>query len=108
MNRKTRLDFVRTHLKKSLPSFWTDETKMMEKEKSGEGKEQLLTQSTTSCIKHGGDSVMTWSCMVANGTDSLLLFDDVIADINIRINSEVYRTMLSLHAPIVIGRSFTV
>ena len=43
---------------------------MMERVKSGEGKEQLIIQSTTSCDKHSGDR-------------------------SIRMNSEVYRAIIS-------------
>uniref|UniRef100_A0A3Q3VNZ1 Macro domain-containing protein n=1 Tax=Mola mola TaxID=94237 RepID=A0A3Q3VNZ1_MOLML len=36
-----------------------------------------MVQSTTSCVKHGGGSVMGWACITANGTGSLLFIDDV-------------------------------
>ena len=49
-----------------------------------------MIQSTTSHVTHGGGSVMEGAFMVANGTGSLVFFEDVTADRSIRINSEVY------------------
>ena len=49
---------------------------MVGREKSGEGKEQFMIQSTTSYIKHCGGSLMGWAFMAAGGMDSLLCFDD--------------------------------
>lgn len=36
---------------------------MIGREKSGEAKEQVTIQSTTSCVEHGGGSVMAGACM---------------------------------------------
>ncbi len=67
---------------------------------------------TTSSVKHGGGSVMAWACMPASGTGSLVFIDDVTADKSSRMNSEVFRAILSAHvqpnASELIGRRFTV
>lgn len=39
----------------------------------------------------------TWASVAANGIDSLLYIDDVIADRSSRMNSVEYRSMLSAH-----------
>ena len=49
---------------------------MMGREKSGEGKEQFMIQSTTSCVKHGGGSVMGWACMAVNQRASLMFMTE--------------------------------
>ncbi len=63
-------------------------------------------------MKHGGGSVMAWACMAASGTGSLVFIDDVTADKSSRMNSEVFRAILSAHiqpnASELIGRRFTV
>ncbi len=63
-------------------------------------------------MKHGGGSVMAWACMAASGTGSLVFIDDVTADKSSRMNSEVFRAILSAHilpnASELIGRHFTV
>ena len=46
-------------------------------------------------MKHGGGSANAWALMAANGTVSLALMDDVTANKSSRVNSEVYRTVLS-------------
>lgn len=55
---------------------------------------------------------MAWACMAANGTGSLVFIDDVTADKSSRMNSEVFRAILSAHiqpnAAELIGRRFTV
>ena len=48
-------------------------------------------------MKHGGGSVMMWACMADNGTGSLVFIDDVTANKNSRMNSEVFRAILSAH-----------
>ena len=62
----------------------------MEKERNGS-----WSKATTSSVKHGGDSVMAWICVAANGTGSLVLINDVTTDRSSRRNSEVYRATLS-------------
>ena len=55
---------------------------------------------------------MAWACMAANGTGSLVFIDDVTADKSSRMNSEVFRAILSAHiqpnVSELIGRHFTV
>ena len=55
---------------------------------------------------------MAWACMAANGTGSLVFIDDVTAVRSSKMNSEVYRAILSSHiqpnATKLIGRRFTV
>ena len=55
---------------------------------------------------------MAWACMAANGTGSLVFIDDVTADKSSRMNSEVFRAILSAqiqpNASELIGRRFTV
>ena len=38
---------------------------------------------------------MAWTCMAVNGTRSLVFINDVTADRSNRMNSEVYRALLS-------------
>ncbi len=87
-------------------------TRVMGREEYGEGKELLMILHTTSSVKHGGGSVMAWACMAASGTGSLVFIDDVTADKSSRMNSEVFRAILSAHiqpnASELIGRRFTV
>ncbi len=56
--------------------------------------------------------VVAWACMAASGTGSLVFIDDVTADKSSRMNSEVFRAILSAHiqpnASELIGRRFTV
>ena len=40
---------------------------------------------------------MVWACMAANGTGSLVFIDEVTADKSSRMNSEVFRAILSAH-----------
>ncbi len=40
---------------------------------------------------------MAWACMAANGTGSLVFIDDVTADRYSRMNSEVFKAILSAH-----------
>ena len=54
-------------------------------------------KQTTSRFRHGGGRVMTLACMAANGTGTLLFIDDVTAERSIRMNSEVYRNLISAH-----------
>ena len=106
-NRKTRLEFAKQHLKKPLQFWnnilWTDETKINLYQ--NDGKRRVWRRKgtahdpkhTTSSVKHGGGSVMVWACMAANGTGSLVFIDDVTADKSSRMNSEVFRAILSAH-----------
>ena len=58
---------------------------------SGEGKELFMIQ----IIPH---HVMTWTCMTANGTVSLLCIGDVTAERSIGMNYEVYSAIQSTHS----------
>ncbi len=121
-NRKARLEFAKRHLKKPSQFWnnilWTDETKINLYQ--SDGKRRVWRRKgtahdpkhTTSSVKHGGGSVMAWACMAASGTGSLVFIDDVTADKSSRMNSEVFRVILSAHiqpnASELIGRRFTV
>ena len=121
-NRKTRLEFVKQRLKKPLQfwnnTLWTDETKINLYQNDGKirvwGRKGTAhdPKHTTSSVKHGGGSVMAWAYMAANGTGSLVFIDDVTADKSSRMNSEVFRAILSAdiqpNASELIGRRFTV
>ncbi len=120
-NRKARLEFAKRHLKKPSQFWnnilWTDETKINLYQ--SDGKRRVWRRKgtahdpkhTTSSVKHGGGSVMAWACMAASGTGSLVFIDDVTADKSSRMNSEVFRAILSAHiqpnASELIGRRFT-
>ncbi len=121
-NRKARLEFAKRHLKKPSQFWnnilWTDETKINLYQ--SDGKRRVWRRKgtahdpkhTTSSVKHGGGGVMAWACMAASGTGSLVFIDDVTADKSSRMNSEVFRAILSAHiqpnASELIGRRFTV
>ncbi len=121
-NRKARLEFAKRHLKKPSQFWnnilWTDETKINLYQ--SDGKRRVWRRKgtahdpkhTTSSVKHGGGSVTAWACMAASGTGSLVFIDDVTADKSSRMNSEVFRAILSAHiqpnASELIGRRFTV
>ncbi len=69
-------------------------TRMTGRKKYGEGLEQLMIQS----IQHylwTWWSVMAWACMASSGTGLLVFIDDVTEDRSSRINSEVYKAILS-------------
>ncbi len=119
---RDRLEFAKRHLKKPSQFWnnilWTDETKINLYQ--SDGKRRVWRRKgtahdpkhTTSSVKHGGGSVMAWACMAASGTGSLVFIDDVTADKSSRMNSEVFRAILSAHiqpnASELIGRRFTV
>ncbi len=106
-NRKARLEFAKRHLKKPSQFWnnilWTDETKINLYQ--SDGKRRVWRRKgtahdpkhTTSSVKHGGGSVMAWACMAASGTGYLVFIDDVTADKSSRMNSEVFRAILSAH-----------
>ena len=121
-NRKARLDFAKKHLKKPAQFWnsilWTDETKINLYQTDGKKKVWRRLgmahdpKHTTSSVKHGGGSVMAWACMASNGTGSLVFIDDVTKDRGSRMNSEVYRDILSAqiqpNATKLTGQRFTI
>uniref|UniRef100_A0A8C5LTA8 Transposase n=1 Tax=Leptobrachium leishanense TaxID=445787 RepID=A0A8C5LTA8_9ANUR len=122
-NRKARLEFAKQHLTKPSQFWnkilWTDETKINLYQSDGKrrvwrrkGTAHDPKHTTSSVKRGGGGSVMAWACMAANGTGSLVFIDDVTADKSSRMNSEVFRAILSAHiqpnAAELIGRRFTV
>ncbi len=60
-------------------------------------------------LKHSGGNVMAWACIASSGTGSLIFIDET-HDGSSKINSEVYRNILSGNlqkdATKLIGRSF--
>ncbi len=77
-NRKARPDFARKHLKKP-PMFWnkilwTDETNINLYQTDGKKKVRRKKgtahdpKHTTTSVKHGGSSVLAWTCLAAYGT----------------------------------------
>ena len=67
---------------------------------------------TVTSVKHGGGSVMAWTCVASGGTGSFVFIDDVTEDKSSRMNSAVFRDMLSAqiepNTAKLIGRHFTV
>ncbi len=63
---------------------------LKKKESTGE-----LNNIKRSSVKHGGGSFMAWAYMAANGTGSLVFIDDVTGDRSSRMNSEVFKAMLT-------------
>lgn len=49
---------------------------------------------TRSSVKHGGANAMSWSCVTATGTRSLVFVNPITADKSSRMNSEVLRAIL--------------
>lgn len=60
--------------------------------------------------EHGGGNVMAWPCMAASGTGWLIFIDDVTDGGSSRMNSVVYRNILSSNlqrnASRLVGRRF--
>ena len=70
-------------------------TKVMERPKCGKKKGSAHDPKYTSLsVKHGGGSVMAWSCIAAPGVGSIIVIDDVTHDGSNRMNSEVYKNTL--------------
>lgn len=93
--------------------LWTDETKINLFQSDGKAK-VWRRKGTAYDPKHTSSSVicnvMVWACMATSGTGSLIFIDDVTDDGNSRMNSKVYRNILSANvrrnASKLIGRSF--
>ncbi|KAG2464485.1 TCB1 transposase, partial [Polypterus senegalus] len=121
-NRKARLDFAKEHLEKPAQFWknilWTDETKINLYQNDGKKKVWRrrgtvhYPKHTTSSVKHGEGRVMVWVCMAASGTGTLVFIDDMTQDRSSRVNSEVFRDILSaqiqLNAVKLIGRCFMI
>uniref|UniRef100_A0A3B1IQX0 Transposase Tc1-like domain-containing protein n=1 Tax=Astyanax mexicanus TaxID=7994 RepID=A0A3B1IQX0_ASTMX len=119
-NRKARLEFARKYRDEPQTFWntvlWTDETKINLYQSDGKAKvwrKKGTAQDprhTSSSVKHGGGNVMAWACMAASGTGSIIFIDNVTDDGSSKINSEVYRQVLSANvrrnATKLIGRSF--
>lgn len=88
INKKKRLKFVKTHIKKDSAFWnsiiWSDEskfelfgTKKRQRvwRKRGEG---LLDCNLRKTVKHGGGSIMVWGCFAANGVGELVLVDGIM------------------------------
>ncbi len=84
-------------------------TKVMERLKFGE-KEIAHDPNIQAHLKHSGGNVMAWAFIASSGTGSLIFNNDVTHDGSSKINSEVYRNILSENlqkdATKLIGRSF--
>ncbi|KAG2467586.1 TCB1 transposase, partial [Polypterus senegalus] len=120
-HRKARLDIAKEHLKKPAQFWknilWTDETKINLYQNDCKKKvwrrrgTPHYPKHTTSSVKHDGGSVMAW-CMAASGTGTLVFIDDVKQDRRSRMNSEVFRDILSaqiqLNAVKLIGWCFMI
>jgi hypothetical protein len=97
VHKQKRLEFAREHINKPLAFFnnilWSDETKVELFRNTGpqfiwreEGK-ALEEKSLIPTTKHGGGSVMVWSCFSTTGTGELYFIDG-------RLNAAGYQTIL--------------
>lgn len=68
-----------------------------------EGEKQFPKQYNIN--EHRGGSVIAWACMATRRTGSLVFIEDVIVDGSSKVNSEVYRALLSAQ---IIRQCFTV
>ncbi len=73
-------------------------------------KDLLMIPNIQAHLKHSGGNVMAWAFIASSGTGSLIFINDVTHDGSSKINSEVYRNILSDNlqkdATKLIGRSF--
>lgn len=82
-----------------LKILWTDETKTNLSKNDGKSleKEQLMIRCIiTSSVKDGGGSFVAWACMTAKEPRSLAFIDELSADKNSRMSSEVYRAIAQI------------
>ena len=119
-NRKARLEFAKKYRDEPQKFWdkvlWTDETKINFYQSDGKAKVWRKKgtahdpKHTSSSVKHGGGNVMAWACMASSGTGSLIFIEDVTHDGSSKMNSEVYRNILSANlrkdATKLIGRAF--
>ncbi len=91
--------------------LWTDFMDQSDgKAKFWRKKDLLMIPNIQAHLKHSGGNVMVWAFIVSSGTGSLIFIYDVTHDGSSKINSEVYRNILSDNlqkdATKLIGRSF--
>ncbi len=100
-------------LGQSFMDWWDKDwplPKWLERLKFGGKKDLLMIPNIKAHLKPSGGNVMAWACIASSGTDSLILTDYVTHDGSSKMNSEVYRNILSANlqkdATKLIGRSF--
>ncbi len=91
--------------------LWTDFMDQSDgKAKVWRKKDPLMIPNIQAHLKHSGGNVMAWAFIASSGTGSLIFINDVTHDGSSKINSEVYRNILSDNlqndATKLIGRSF--
>ncbi len=91
--------------------LWTDFMDQSDgKAKVWRKKDLLMFPNIQAHLKHSGGNVMAWAFIASSGTGSLIFINDVTHDGSSKINSEVYRNILSDNlqkdATKLIGRSF--
>ncbi len=91
--------------------LWTDFMDQSDgKAKVWRKKGLLMIPNIQAHLKHSGGNVMAWAFIASSGTGSLIFINDVTHDSSSKINSEVYRNILSDNlqkdATKLIGRSF--
>ncbi len=91
--------------------LWTDFMDQSDgKAKVWRKKDLLMIPNIQAHLKHSGGNVMAWAFIASSGTGSLIFINDVTHDGSSKINSEVYRNILSDNlqkdATKLIGRSF--
>ncbi len=65
------------------------------KAKVWRNKNLLMIPNIQAHLKHSGGNVMAWAFIASSGTGSLIFINDVTHDGSSKINSEVYRNILS-------------
>ncbi len=58
-------------------------------------KDLLMIPNIQAHLKHSGGNVMAWAFIASSGTGSLIFINDVTHDGSSKMNSEVYRNILS-------------
>ncbi len=58
-------------------------------------KDLLMIPNIQAHLKHSGGNVMAWAFIASSGTGSLIFINDVTNDGSSKINSEIYRNILS-------------
>ncbi len=76
--------------------LWTDFMDQSDgKAKVWRKKDLLMIPNIQAHLKHSGGNVMAWAFIASPGTGSLIFINDVTHDGSSKINSEVYRNILS-------------